>query len=369
MKKPRVAIVCDWLTDWGGAERVILAMHEVFPEAPIFTSLYNKANMEPFSSADIRPSFLQGIPGAKRHHQRFLSLMPSAFESFDLSEYDVVLSSSHSCAKGVITKPETLHVSYCHSPPRYLWDNSHQYVKEYPWPNWLKKWVIPGLIHKMRIWDRAAADRVDRFIANSAYVSSRIEKYYRRESEVIHPPVSMEEVEPVKEREDYYLAVGRLIPYKRFDLIVKTFNELKLPLKIVGVGNQLKKLRRVGDKNIEFLGKVPEEELKSYYRYAKGFLFPQVEDFGITPLEAMTYGCPVIAYAKGGALETVADNESGMFFHEQTVDGLKKAVRSFEKKVFKPENVQAQAFKFREEVFKDKLESFIMKEWESFKSI
>jgi glycosyltransferase involved in cell wall biosynthesis len=366
MKNPRVAIVCDWLTDWGGAERVILAMHEIFPEAPIYTSLYNEVNMEPFEGADIRPSFLQKIPGAKRHHQRFLAQMPAAFESFDLSKYDIVLSSSHSCAKGVITKPDTLHVSYCHSPPRYLWDNSQQYLRDYPWPKWLKRWVIPGLLNKMRVWDRAAADRVDRYIANSAFVAERIKKYYRRESEVIHPPVTMEDLEPEKEREDYYLAVGRLIPYKRFDLIVKAFNELQLPLKIVGVGNQYKKLKKIADRNIEFLGMVPEEELRNYYRYAKGFLFPQVEDFGITPLEAMSYGCPVIAYGKGGALETVADNESGMFFGEQTTEGLKNAVRDFERRQFNPTRVRAQAAKFEEEVFKAKLEEFLMNEWQSF---
>ncbi len=364
MHQPRVAIVCDWLTDWGGAERVILAMHELYPEAPIYTSLYNEGNMNEFSKVDIRPSFLQKIPGAKRHHQRFLGQMPAAFESFDLSAYDVVISSSHSCAKGIITKPETLHISYCHSPPRYLWDNSHQYVKDYPWPKWLKRFVIPSILHNLRIWDRAAADRVDRYLANSEYVVGRIEKYYRREAEVIYPPVSMEDFDPPSEREDYYLAVGRLIPYKRFDLIVKAFNELKLPLKIIGTGNQEKKLRRIADRNIEFLGMVPEKELLNYYRYAKGFVFPQVEDFGITPLEAMAHGCPVIAYAKGGGLETVEDGKSGLFFHQQTVDGLKRAIHNFERKVFDPEAVRAQAEKFHEKVFKEKLKAFVNKEWE-----
>lgn len=366
MKNPRIVIVCDWLTDWGGAERVILAMHEVFPEAPIYTSLFNEANMEPFKGADIRTSFLQKIPGAKKHHQRFLAQMPVVFEAFDLSEYDIVLSSCHSCAKGVITKPDVLHVSYCHSPPRYLWDNSHQYIKNYPWPNWLKKWVIPSYLHKLRVWDRAAADRVDSYIANSAFVAERIKKYYRREAAVIHPPVKIEDVEPIKERDDYYLAVGRLIPYKRFDLIVKAFNELKLPLKIIGTGNQFKKLRRLADKNIEFLGMVEENELKNYYRYAKGFLFPQIEDFGITPLEAMSYGCPVIAYGEGGALETVVHNESGLFFKEQTVLGLKKAVHDFEERKFDPVLIKAQAAKFDERIFKDKLEEFVFSEWEKF---
>ncbi|MDP2624886.1 MAG: glycosyltransferase, partial [Candidatus Peregrinibacteria bacterium] len=198
MDKLRIAIVCDWLTDWGGAERVILALHKLYPEAPIYTSIYDKDHLRVFDDADVRTSFLQKFPGAKRHHQRYITLMPAAFESFDLSGFDIVISSSHACAKGVITKPETLHLSYCHSPPRYLWDNSHEYIKNYPWPKWLKKFVIPGALHKLRIWDRAAADRVDRYISNSHYISGRINKYYRREAKVIYPPVEMDAFKKVK---------------------------------------------------------------------------------------------------------------------------------------------------------------------------
>lgn len=362
MKEPRIAIVCDWLTDLGGAERVILAMHELYPDAPIYTSLYRPDNLPQFAKVDVRPSFLQKIPGAKKHHQRLIGFMPAAFESFDLSEFDIVISSSHSCAKGVVTKPETLHVSYCHSPPRYLWDNSHQYVREYPWPGILKRTIIPSMLHKLRLWDRAAADRVDRYIANSQFVGNRIAKYYRREAEVIYPPVEMDDFKTT-EKEDYFLAVGRLIPYKRFDLIVEAFNELGLPLKIIGVGNQLKTLQKKASSNIEFLGMVSEEELRHHYQHARGFLFPQIEDFGITPVEAMAHGCPVIAYAEGGALETVKDKESGVFFHHQTVDALKHAVVQFEHASFDSQKIRAQAEKFHIDIFKATLDNFIQNEW------
>jgi len=363
--QPKVAIVCDWLTDMGGAERVILALHKLYPNAPIYTSIYNRVNLPQFSEADVRTSFLQSMPGAKHRHQRYLAQMPLAFESFDLDDYDVVISSSHSCAKGVITKPDTLHVSYCHSPPRYLWDGSHQYVNEYPWPKILKKTLIPSILHHLRIWDRAAADRVDLYVANSHYVASRIEKYYRHDSRVIHPPVELQPFEVV-EKDDYYLAVGRLIPYKRFDLIVQAFNELKRPLKIVGVGNQLKKLQKLASSNVEFLGMVSEESLHSYYKYAKALIFPQVEDFGITPLEAMGAGCPVIAYGAGGALETVKDKESGLFFDEQTVESLGEAVRTFEAMHFDPAVVRAQAEKFDSEVFAREFADFVDDAWQKW---
>lgn len=360
--EPKIAIVCDWLTDMGGAERVILALHQLYPKAPIYTSIYNRSNLPQFSETDVRTSFLQKLPGAQRRHQRYLAQMPLVFESFDLDEYDIVISSSHSCAKGVITRPDTLHVSYCHSPPRYLWDGAHQYVNEYPWPKILKKTLIPSLLHDLRLWDRAAADRVDRYVANSHYVAGRIEKYYRRQSEVIHPPVELDAFEHV-EREDYYLAVGRLIPYKKFDLIVEAFNRNKKPLKIVGIGNQYKKLQKLASSNIEFLGKVTEEDLRRYYQYAQALIFPQVEDFGITPLEAMGAGCPVIAYAAGGALETVSEGKSGVFFQEQSVEALVAVIEGFESMTFDPEVVRAQAEKFKSSVFAETLSSFVDQEW------
>lgn len=363
--RPKIAIVCDWLTDMGGAERVILALHLLYPDAPIYTSIYNRPNLPQFAEADVRTSFLQKMPGATRRHQRYLAQMPLAFESFDLDDYDVVISSAHSCAKGVITKPDTLHVSYCHSPPRYLWDGSHRYVEEYPWPRLLKRTLIPSMLHDLRVWDRAAADRVDVYVANSNYVAARIEKYYRRESTVIHPPVELTLFEP-SEREDFYLAVGRLIPYKKFDLIVEAFNRLKKPLKIVGVGNQLNALKKLASPSVEFLGAVPEHQLRELYRSARALIFPQVEDFGITPLEAMGGGCPVIAFAGGGALETVKDRESGLFFHEQTVEALEQAVLDFEGMSFDTAKVRAQAELFDSKVFATEFGDFVQRSWEKW---
>jgi glycosyltransferase involved in cell wall biosynthesis len=367
MTQPKIAIVCDWLTSWGGAERVILALHHLYPDAPIYTSIYDPGNLPMFASADVRPSFLQKFPGAKRHHQWYLAQMPTAFESFDLSEYDIVISSAHSCAKGVITKPETLHVSYCHSPPRYLWDDSHRYVANYPWPDFLKRTLIPRFLHGLRVWDRAAADRVDHYVANSNYIADRIGKYYRREADVIYPPVDMDPYESV-DKQDYYLAVGRLIPYKRFDLIVEAFNRLKWPLKIIGVGNQLDKLKKMADSNIEFLGKVPEDVLRDTYRHAKGFVFPQVEDFGITAIEAMAYGCPVVAYRKGGALETVADKVSGLFFDAQTPESLVDALQRCEKTHFDVEKIRAQAEKFHLKVFAEQFDQLVKSRWEEWQA-
>lgn len=365
MKDLKVAIVCDWLTSWGGAERVILALHRMYPEAAIFTSIYDPTHFPDLAKADVRTSFLQKFPGAKKNYQRYFSQMPLAFESFDLDEFDVVISSSHSCAKGVITRPDTLHVSYCHSPPRYLWDGSHQYLKEYPWPGLLKRTFIPSLLRDMRLWDRATADRVDRFVANSAFVARRIQKYYRRDAEVIYPPVSMFPYVP-SVRGDAFLAVGRLIPYKKFDLIVQAFNALKLPLKIVGVGNQLGRLKKMAGSTIEFLGMVSEEELHHLYATSRALIFPQIEDFGITPIEAMSFGCPVIAYAEGGALETVRDGVSGLYFNEQSEDALIRAVRRFEVTVFDPLAVRTQAERFDASVFSDRFSSFVGEAWDSF---
>lgn len=366
MNDLKIAIVCDWLTSWGGAERVILALHRLYPDAPIYTSLYDPTHFPELKDADVRSSFLQRWPGAKRHHQWYLSFMPAAFESFDLSDYNIVISSSHSCAKGVITKPETLHISYCHSPTRYLWDGFHQYVAEYPWPQWLKKTIIPRMLHRLRIWDRAAADRVDCYVANSRYVASRIKKYYRRDAEVIHPPVQLPHLEYV-DREQYFLAVGRLIPYKRFDLIVDAFNHLKLPLKVVGVGNQLNILSKKAGPSIEFLGMVSEDELIHHYRHAQALLFPQIEDFGITPVEAMGQGCPVIAYAHGGALETVHEGVSGLFFKEQTVESLIEAVERFQRTSFDPKQVRHSAEAFCETLFEQRLSEFVLKEWDKWR--
>lgn len=360
-----IAIVCDWLTNFAGAERVIYKLHSMFPNAPIYTSTFNSEKMKAFKNAVIYTSFINKLPKAKDKHQWYLKLYPIAFEQFDLSQYDIVISSSHSCAKGIITKPETMHVSYCHSPMRYAWDNSHEYIRTYKFP-WYIKRLIPRLIHKIRMWDRLAADRVDNFVTNSNYVKKRIKKYYRRDSEVIYPMVNTKDYYVSSGKKDYYLAVGRFTPYKKFGLIVDAFNELPYKLKIVGTGVEEKELKNKAKKNIEFLGFVSDDLLKDLYANCKGLVFPQVEDFGITPLEAMASGRPVIAFKKGGALETVKEGETGIFFDEQNVMSLKSAVEKFEKSKWDSKKIRQHAKKFDESVFEKKFMKYLENSWKKW---
>lgn len=365
LKNLKIALVCDWLTNPGGAEKVILALHQLFPKAPIYTSIYNRERMQGFERAVIHTSYLQHMPWAKDKHQLYLGLMPSVFEQFDLSAYDLVISSSHSCAKGIITKPETLHVSYCHSPMRYAWENSHAYIREYEIHPIIKK-IAPLLMHNIRMWDRLSADRVDYFIANSKHIQNRIYKYYRRTSSVIYPFTETNRFKIGATRENFYLAVGRLTPYKRFDLIIDTFNKSGLPLKIVGTGISYKKLANMANNNIEFLGRVSDEKLSDLYSKARALIFPQVEDFGITPIEAMASGCPVIAYGKGGALETIADKKTGIFFQEQNPSSLEGAIQKFQSMKFDQQLIREHAETFDRKVFNQKITDFLEKKWETW---
>lgn len=365
----KIAIVCDWLTNQGGAEQVVWTLHEMFPEAPIFTSIYNKSKLPQFAKADVRTSFLQRWPFAKNHHQWFLNLMPIAFEEFDLSNYDIVLSSSHSCAKGVITKPETVHICYCHTPMRYAWDESHDYINKSSFPRFLKKWYIPRSMKKIRLWDRLAADRVEYFVANSRHIQKRIKKYYERDSTVIYPPVLTANFSISPTVEDYFLAVGRLIQYKRFDLIIEAFNKLGLPLQIVGDGPEYKKLKANAKPNITFVGFVPNEELSKIAAKSQALIFPQEEDFGIVPVESMASGRPVIAYHGGGATETVVDEYTGIFFEQQTPDHLMKAVKKFEKIKWHPEKIRQHAIQFDVSRFKREMKFFIESKYEEWQQI
>lgn len=369
LDKLKIAIVADWLTVYAGAERVVYEMHKLFPNAPIYTSLYNEGACPLFKDANVRESGLRFLPFARRMHKIYMPLMPGAFERMDLSEYDIVFSSNHSASKGVITKPGTLHISYCHSPMRYVWDQSHAYMRGFKFLSPLGIFYKP-VLHRIRMWDRVAADRVDSFIANSDYVGRRIKKYYDRKSEIIHPPVDLQKFSPAGHgTRDYYLALGRLIPYKRFDLAVEAFNKLGKPLKIVGRGSELGRLKRMAKGNVEFLGKVSDSELREIYQNAKALIFPQMEDFGIVPLEAMACGTPVIAYGQGGALETVKDGKSGLFFKEQTAASLVKAVKAFEKKRFSPEKVAETVKSFSSARFQRELRHFVEKAWKEHKEV
>lgn len=364
----KIAIVCDWLTTIGGAERVITAIHEIFPNAPIFTTLFDVKKWPELRDADIRTSYLQKIPFIKKRHQLVLPLMPAIFESMNLDDYDIVISSSHSCAKGIITKPTTLHICYCHSPMRYAWDNHHAYINEYTM-NPIMKRIGKNMLHKLRMWDRLSAERVDAYCTNSLFVQKRIQKYYRKTADVIYPPVDTKKFQIQKGEKNYYLAIGRLTPYKKFNIIVEAFNALERPLVIVGTGVEGSSLRKKAKKNITFLGHIAEEELPDVYANAKALIFPQIEDFGITPLESMACGRPVIAYKEGGALETVKEGTTGIFFTEQNSPNLVQAVHTFERhiKEFSPEIIRNHALKFSTEIFKKKFLSYVEDMWEQYR--
>ncbi len=372
----KICIIADWLTNQGGAERVIVAMHRLFPGAPIYTSVHNPGSVPDLANADIRTSWLQRLPAKlRRKHQFLLPFFPQAFASLDLSEFDVIISSSSAFSKSIKkTRTDQIHICYCHSPTRYLYHAKDDYIKNYPLPWWLKpaKVVFPLLIAYLTQKDQQAAKAVDHFISNSDYIDKRIQKYYGRTATTIHPCIDTTPFETTNYQQltkNYYLALGRFIPYKNFDLLVKTFVKNGLPLKLGGVGPELEKCKKLanGAKNIEFLGFVDYADLADLYAGAKAFLFPAEEDFGLTPVEAMAAGTPVIALGKGGALESVTE-DAGLFFDEPTVRSLQSAIDEFENyepprqgagKKFSSENVRARATQFDQKIFQEKLGKFV----------
>lgn len=345
-----IALVHDWLTNLAGAERVLLEMKKLFPDAPIYTSVFDPKGAKEFANFDIRTSYLNNWPLFKKKRELLIPYTPLAFESFDLSDYDVVISSTTFPAKGVITKPSTTHICYCHTPSRYLWEPQVDPRANSGFLSGLRKKVA----HKNRIWDIMAADRVDHFIANSHYIARRIKKYYGRDSIVVYPPVDVDKFSPSLDEKsgDYYLFVSRLIEYKRCDLVIDAFNKLKLPLKIIGRGPEKDKLAKMANSNVEFLGYLSDEEIKKYYQGAKAFIFAAEEDFGIVPVEAMASGRPVIAYGVGGAAETVIPGVTGEFFEEQTAESLIEAINSFDPGKYDPKIIRKHAEKFSTEVFR-----------------
>jgi glycosyltransferase involved in cell wall biosynthesis len=288
----------------------------------------------------------------------YLPFMPTAWEQFDFNEYDVVLSSSSSCAKGIITPPDTTHICYCHSPMRYAWEFYNEYMEREKMGK-LKKQFIKYIMNYIRIWDSASANRVDYYIANSKNVAKRIYKHYGKEADVIHPPVKGSYFNISDTDEDYFLMVSRLVPYKRVDLAVEAFNELGLPLVVIGGGSQLEYLKSIAKPNVKILGKQPDEVVREYYSKCRAFIFPGEEDFGITPLEAQASGRPVIAFGKGGALETVVADQTGLFFKDQTVSSLKEAVLQFNEMQWNKQDIRNHALMFDEEIFKDKIKSYV----------
>src|SRR3989344_3992349 len=348
----RIAFVHEYLNQFGGAERVLQVLASIFPDAPIYTLFYDsEATGRVFEGKEIRTSFLQKIPFINKYHRFFPLFMPTAIEQFNFSQFDVVISISASFAKGIITKPGTRHICYCLTPPRFLWDDSQKFVEEFTYPGAIKIF-FPPLITYVRLWDREASLRVDEFWSISNFVRDRVKKYYLRDSEVIYCPVNVDKFYITDSIDDYFFMTGRLVSYKRFDLAIRVFNKLGWPLKIAGVGPEMKKLKKIAGNNIEFLGLVSDEKLADLYSHSTAFIFPQEEDFGITPLESMASGRPVIAYRGGGAVETVREGETGFFFNQQTEESLSEAVKRFNAKDFEPSKCREQAERVGIEVFK-----------------
>lgn len=358
----KIAIIHDWLTIYAGAEKTLEQILKLYPHADIFTIVdFLPIKDRGFLAGHkITTSFIQKLPFAKSKYRTYLPLMPFAVEQFDLSGYEMIISSSHAVAKGVITGPHQTHISYIHSPIRYAWDLQHQYLKESGLDKGLKGWIAKYILHKIRIWDVRTSNGVDEFIANSCFIAKRIWKVYRRESLVIYPPVDVEAFKPSEAKEDFYLTVSRMVPYKKIDLIVETFSTmLDKKLIVIGDGPDFEKIKSKAGKNVILMGYQPFEILRDHMQKAKAFIFAAEEDFGIAPVEAQACGTPVIAYGKGGALETVDDGVSGVFFEEQTVSSLYGAIEKFEKIDFEVVNVRNNAEKFAEKIFLKKFKSIV----------
>lgn len=354
----KLAIVHDWLTNMGGAEQVIINFKEIYPDAPIYTTFYNPNNLdEKLKNIDVRTSFLQKKKMVT-NHKKYFPLMPLAFENFNLNEYDVVLSSSTCCAKGVLTNPNSVHICYCNTPMRYAWERRDDYIEGM---GKLKRRLIKILLHYMRMWDVASSARVDYFIANSTAVQKRIQKHYKRDSVVINPPVRCKLFNIAETDGDYYFVVSRLVNYKRFDLAVQACSELGKKLVVIGDGPEREKLEKLANENVTFLGRQPDDVVKKYMSECKALLFPGEEDFGIVPVEAQACGRPVIAYGKGGVLDTVVDGKTGILFKEQTVESLKEAIETFETMEFNKQEIREHSLEFDEEVFQRKIKEYIKK--------
>lgn len=357
----KIALVHDYLVQYGGAERVLEACAELWPYAPIYTILHDPEAMRgKFAGKRIYTSFLQRWPLARKHHRLFPPLMPLAIEQFDFRDYDVVLSDSSSYAKGIITRPETLHISYVHTPMRYAWDDCQKYTEDFGFPHFIKK-LVPFFMNPIRLWDKATADRVDCYVANSEFVRKRIKKYYRKEAEVIHPPVEIDRfyIAPKEERKNYFLMVGRLIAYKRHDIAIEAFNRLKLPLKIIGRGPEYDRLQKLAGPTIEFLDRVPDEDLPKYYAECQAFIFPQEEDFGIVAQEAFASGRPVIAYRGGDIVEHLKEGVTGEFFETQSADSLMEVLQSFDPNHYDPIVIRSGVQSFDREQFKAKIKDLV----------
>lgn len=365
----KTAIVHDWLTGMRGGEKCLEVICELYPDADLFTLLYRRGHLSPaIEGMKIRTSWIQNLPGREIYYRHLLPFFPSAVESFDLSPYDLVLSSSHCVAKGAVTAPGSLHLCYCYTPMRYAWDQYEQYFGAHR-VGPAKRMVIAPIIARLQRWDAATAGRVDSYAAISSHVARRIKKYYNREAEVIYPPVDVSSFAVSEHKGDYYLMVNALAPYKRVDIAIEAFNGLERELRIIGAGQDRERLEKLAGKNIHFLGWVSREELAQQYSSCRALVFPGEEDFGITPLEAQACGRPVIALGRGGVCETVrpygkAENPTGVFFERQEAAALEEAVRFFEEHEgeFSPEAIRASVLSFDRPRFKKEFAAFVERE-------
>ncbi|MFQ3253096.1 MAG: glycosyltransferase involved in cell wall biosynthesis [Loktanella salsilacus] len=363
----RVALIHYWLVGMRGGERVLEEMLKLYPDADIFTHVVDRDKISPALAArPITQTFVGRLPGARKHYQKYLGLMPRALEELDLSAYDLVLSSESGPAKGVITRPDATHICYCHSPMRYIWDH---YAATSAQLGWLQRKYFSQLAHRLRQWDTSTAARVDHFIANSRFVAARIDHTYRRDAAVVHPPVDLDlygpadaDGAPVPQADrGYYLYVSQLVPYKRADLAIDAFRGLDLPLKVVGQGSEFERLSQNAPDNVQMLGRVEDADMPDLYRGARALIFPAEEDFGIVPVEAMACGTPVLAYGRGGALDSVVQGKTGLFFPEQTVPSLQAAIGDFEARrdAFDPARIARHAQGFGAERFRIALKAQI----------
>ncbi|EYB66763.1 group 1 glycosyl transferase [Deinococcus phoenicis] len=360
----KTALIHDWLAGGNaGAEKVLFELLATLPGSPIYTMVYQPEDFRgtPLEGADVRPGLVQRLPRGVQNYRTYLPLMPYAVEQFDLTEYDLIVSSSHAVAKGVLVGAGQLHLSYVHSPIRYAWDLYQQYLREANLTSGVKATLAKMILHYIRLWDSSTANRVDVFLANSEYVAQRIWRTYRRPARVLYPPVEVSRFDPARPREDFYLTMSRLVPYKKIDLIAETFSRLGKPLVVIGGGPDWEKVKALAGPNVQLLGRQPDEVVADHMARCRAFVFAADEDFGIVPVEAQAAGAPVIAYGKGGTLETVIPNRTGVFFGQQNVESLARAVRLFEEQAgaFDPRVSRQNAERFRPERFRQEFGAIV----------
>lgn len=366
----KVAIVHDWLVTIAGAEKVLAELINIYPDADLYSvvDFLDDSQRKAISGKRASTSFIQNLPKSKSKYRSYLPLMPIAVEQFELDQYDLVISSSHAVAKGIITGPDQLHICYCHSPIRYAWDMQGQYLNEAGIAKGLRGFIARYLLHKIRNWDYRTANGVDYFVSNSEYIGRRIKKVYRRDSQTIYPNVAVENFNLQVQKEDFYLTASRMVPYKKIDLIVKAFASMPdKKLVVIGDGPQFDKVKAAASPNVTILGYQPFDVLRDYMRRAKAFVFAAEEDFGIIPVEAQACGTPVVAFAKGGALETVVDGTTGVYFYEQTEAAINSAIEKFEAEFhYDPVQIRQHAMSFSTERFRAEFKAFVEVKYEEF---